>query len=950
MNRLFLLDAMALIYRAYFAMLHSKRITSNGTNTSAAFGFINYLYDILQKEKPTHIGVCIDSFAPTFRHQEYEQYKANREKIPEDIVSNLPYIRSIISAFNIPLIECAGYEADDIIGTIASHTSKTGQFKVYIVTPDKDLCQIVDDNVNIYKPAHGKNVMEIIDKQGVCEKFGIKTPKQVIEYLGLVGDAVDNIPGVTGIGPVAAKKLLTEFDTIDNIIANADSIKNDNIRKKIQANMDNALLSKRLATIETNVPCNHNINDFILKNPDVNAVKTICEQLEFRVFEKRFFTDLSLSQNYLNNTVHSDLPNLFNNSNNNPDNHNTSSNNLLFNNLFDEESLKKIEKSNFATIQNTPHEYILVNNDNAINGLIEILNNSKVLSFDTETTSLNANDCDLVGFSFSVEPHKAYFVTCPDKFKDTHNLIHKFQHILNDSTKLVIGQNIKFDMLVLKLYDMDINAPIFDTMIAHYLINPESRHNMDYLSEIYLKYTPVATEELIGKKGLTQGNMQNVQIETLKEYAAEDADITLQLYYKLKNEITKFKYDNLLNNIEMPLVKVLVSMEHEGVKIDTDFLKKYEFQLNDEIHNIENQIYEYAGQQFNISSPKQLGDILFDKMHLADKPKKTKSGQYSTGEDILQKLQFIHPIVQCILDYRSLSKLLSGYVEPLPELINKRTGRVHTNFNQAVVATGRLSSNNPNLQNIPVRTERGKEIRKAFIPSDDNHVILSADYSQIELRLIAHISKESNMQQAFIDKKDIHSATAATIFDVNETEVDAEMRRIAKTVNFGIIYGISAFGLAERLHVSRSRASFLINQYFIKYPAIKRYMNETVIFAKNHGYVETIMGRRRYIKDINSANSNIRGYAERNAINAPIQGSSADLIKIAMININNKIEKEGMKSKMIIQVHDELVFDTLKEEKSQLTEIVDFEMKNAIKLDIPLEVSIGTGSNWLEAH
>ena len=950
-NRFFILDAMALIYRAYFAMIRSQRITSNGVNTSAAFGFINFLYDILQKEKPTHIAVCIDSMTPTFRHEEYEEYKANREKMPEEIASNLPYIREIISAFNIQLIERPGFEADDLIGTLATKASQLDDFEIFIVTPDKDLSQVVNDKVKLFKPAHGKTPQEILDVAAVCEKYNVSDPKQVIDYLGLVGDSSDNIPGVSGVGPVAAKKLIGEFGTIENIIANVDKIKNNSLKNKIMANVDNAILSKHLATIITDVDCEKDISSFAVQQPDAEAVINICEKLEFRLFEKRFITDLSLSGNF---PLHKQDPTAqvsdtqANSSNTQPAS--LYENDYMLGGLFAPEEMKSLELPKHNNINNTAHDYRLVTSDEDIDKLIKLLGETKTFSFDTETTSLNANDCDLVGMSFSIEPHKAFFVLCPDNYDDTLRILKKFQPLFTSKDNLIIGQNIKFDMLVLALYGITIESKIFDTMIAHYLINPETQHNMNFLSELYLDYSPVEIETLIGKKGINQGNMRNVETEPLKEYAAEDADVTLQLYYKLEKEIHDSGYDKLFENVEMPLVKVLAAMEHEGVKIDTDFLSKYRIAISDDIRNLEKQIYEYAGQQFNIGSPKQLGEILFDKLHLADKPKKTKKGQYSTNEEVLQKLQYSHPIIQCIIDYRSLTKLLSGYVEPLPQLINHRTGMVHTTFNQAIVATGRLSSNNPNLQNIPVRTERGKEIRKAFIPRDNEHIIISADYSQIELRLIAHIADDKNMQQAFIEGQDVHKATAAQIFDVDIADVDSEMRRMAKTINFGIIYGMSTFGLAERLHVPRTKASYIISQYFEKYPAIKQYMTDIVAFAKENGYVETIMGRRRYIADINSANANVRGYAERNAINAPIQGASADMIKVAMVRINNRMKEMGLQSKMIIQVHDELVFDALKTEKDTLIDIVVHEMENAVKLAIPIEVSVGIGDNWLEAH
>ena len=951
-KQLYLLDAMALIYRGYFAMAHSQRVTSKGFNTSAIFGFTNALYEIMHNHEMTHVAICFDSNAPTFRHEEYSDYKAGREPIPDDIVSNLPYIRMMLNALNIKIVEKPGFEADDLIGTLATKAGQTGEFKVVVVTPDKDLCQIVDENISILKPAHGKTPAEILDVKAVNEKFGVKNPKQVIDYLGLVGDTSDNIPGVKGIGPVAAKKLLSEFDTIENIISNIQKIKNDNVRKKLEENIENATFSKFLATIDTNVECVENLDELIVRQPDVDAVKAICNELELRMFEKRFITDMSLK----NLRPTSDTSGKSSSQTEKkfiPDNDikkNKRAPESLDLGLFSNDMMKSMEKNSLNTIHNTEHEYIYVETDDDMADLLKTLRQADVIGFDTETTDLNANDGSLVGMSFSVKPHKAYFVHFNGSDHDTKNTLTRFVEIFSDKKKKIVGQNLKFDILVLSWYGMEIQAAMFDTMIAHYLINPEGRHNMDDLSEQYLHYTPVHIEELIGAKGMQQGNMRNVDKHLLTEYACEDADVTLQLYHKLDEEIEKSGYRDLFEKVEMPLVPVLAKMEHDGVKIDNVFLEDYSKKLQEEIGAYETRIYEYAGRKFNIASPRQLGEILFDVLKLSDKPKKTKSGQYATGEEILQKMEFVHPIIASILDYRSTTKLLTTYVEPFPLLISRRDGRLHTTFNQAVVATGRLSSNNPNLQNIPIRTARGREIRKAFVPSDNNHVIVSADYSQIELRIIAHIANDPTMIKAFNDGMDIHTSTAAEIFGVDFRDVTADMRRMAKTVNFGIIYGMSSFGLAERLQISRPKASELIKQYFGKYGAIKQYMTDTVNFAKEHGFVETLLGRRRYIPDIYSANATVRGYAERNAINAPIQGSSADMIKIAMINIFKQLKINNLQSKMVIQVHDELVFDAVKSELPVLEQIIDNEMRNAVKLNVPVDVAIGTGANWLEAH
>ena len=943
-EKIYLFDAMALIYRAYYAFQRNPRITSTNMNTSAAFGFTMYLHELIRKEKPTHLAVCFDSQKPTFRHEIFEEYKANRSKMPEDIATNIPFIKEIVEAFNIPLVECEGFEADDIIGTIATVAGNQG-YEVFMVTPDKDFGQLVNENVKIYKPARGESPAEIMGVAEVCEKFGLKNAEQMKDYLGLVGDASDNIPGVAGVGPVAAKKLLDEFGNIENILENVEQIKNQALKQKIIDNKEAALSSKFLATIVTDAPCCSDLNSFKLNTPNVTALKDVFEKLEFRSLAKKIFTDLSLSvqyddvstQNVSSQKVKTPVAK-------------TSDNDFggLF--TFDDNGNTELFVDIYANIKTVEHEYILIQTEKEIDDLVDVLKMQKEFAFDVETTGLDANNCELVGFSIAFEKHKAYYVTCPSDFDETCKIISKFKAFFDDPNVLIIGQNLKYDFLVLKWYKIEVKAAIFDTMIAHYLLNPDYKHNMDYLAQAYLKYNPVSIESLIGKKGSAQGNMRNVDIEQLKEYAAEDADVTYQLYLILKEELAKTNNTKLFEDVEMPMVKVLTAMEFEGVHIDTGVLKTFSEELVEEIHKLEENIYDYAGEIFNISSPKQLGEILFDKLKIANKPKKTKTGQYSTGEDILSKLQFVHPIVDEILSYRSLTKLKSTYIEPIPQLVNPKTQRVHTTYNQAVVATGRLSSNNPNLQNIPIRTERGREIRKAFVARNSDYLLLSADYSQIELRLIAHISNDINMIEAFNEGKDIHAATAAIVFGKQEAEVTSDMRRMAKAVNFGIIYGISPFGLSEQLHITRGAAAELIEQYFISYPGIKKYMENIVIYAQEHTYVETILGRKRYIKDINSSNNTIRGYAERFTINAPIQGSSADMIKLAMININKDIEASNLKSRMIMQVHDELVFDMHKSEEEILRAIVENRMRTAIELKVPVDVSIGVGNNWLEAH
>ncbi len=924
-KKLFLLDAMALIYRAYFAFSKNPRINSKGLNTSAILGFANTLYDVLKNEKPTHIGVAFDTMAPTVRHEDFIAYKANREKMPEDLSASIPYIYELIKGFNIPILEVDGYEADDVIGTLSKKAEGAGFF-TYMMTPDKDFGQLVSENIFMYKPARMGNKAEVWGVKEVCERYGIQRPEQLIDILGLWGDASDNIPGVPGIGEKRAKELIAEFGSVENVIQNTDKLKGKQ-KENVENFADQAMISKALATIILDVPIDFNEDGLKLSAPDPEALKTLFDELEFRNFAKRFFTDHSLNQDNGQQLVQGEL--------------------FMENNLDDEEAVKPTE---LKTIQNTPHNYQLIRDEKEALKLAESLAKQKSICFDTETTGLDPNNSELVGISFSIKSNEAWYVALPENYNDAIKIVNVFKSVLENPNIEKIGQNIKFDMAILKWYDIQVQGPIFDTMIAHYLLHPDMRHNMDYLSETYLNYKPVPIENLIGKKGKNQLSMRDVDIKLIKEYAAEDADITLQLKLIFAPQLKSTETHDLFEKIEMPLVPVLASMEAEGVKLDIKALNDYSTELETYIVDIEKTIFELAGTEFNIASPKQLGEILFNKLKIDDKPKKTKTGQYSTGEDILLRLSNKHPIIDHILEYRSLTKLKSTYVDALPLLINPRDQRIHTSYNQAVAATGRLSSNNPNLQNIPIRTEKGREIRKAFIPRNDDYVLLAADYSQVELRIIAHLSGDKNMIEAFNQDQDIHTATAARVYGVELKEVDKEMRRNAKMVNFGLIYGISAFGLSQRLDIPRKEAAEIIENYFKEYAGIKKYMDDQIHFAREKGYVETIMGRRRYLSDINSGNATVRGFAERNAINAPIQGSSADMIKIAMIHIFEEFKTLNLKSKMILQVHDELVFDTHKDEIKIVQGVVKTKMKNAIKLSVPVVVDMNTGNNWLQAH
>lgn len=936
-KKLFLLDGMALIYRAHFALSKNPRFTSGGINTSAVMGFANTLLEVLKKEKPSHIAVVFDTDAPTERHTDFEAYKAHREAMPEDLSKALPYVFRLIEGFNIPVITLDGYEADDIIGTLAKEAERQ-DFKVFCMTPDKDFAQLVSDNIFIYKPARMGNEMEILGVKEVLAKWEIERVDQVIDILGLWGDAVDNIPGIPGIGEKTAKALIKQYGSMENIIANAHELKGKQ-RENIENFAAQGLVSKKLATIILNVPIEFNETALQLEEPSRELLEPLFAELEFRTIGRRVFgEEFNVNEAKANPNGQKDL---FGN-----DvavtvalEVKTTSQPSLFDTPIDAKN-----------ISNTPHNYILVDTPEARKNLIDTLLQQESISFDTETTGTDANLADLVGLSFAINVGEGYYIPVPADRAAAQAILDEFRPVLENEKIAKIGQNIKYDMLVLKWYDVAIKGELFDTMLAHYLIDPDTRHNMDVLSENYLGYTPISITSLIGAKGKAQGNMRDVPVESVVDYAAEDADVTLQLANIFKPMLVERNAAKLAAEIENPLIYVLADMEKEGVRIDIDTLNAYSIELQQEIIKAEQSVYDKAGLKFNLASPKQLGEVLFDHLKLDPKAKKTKTGQYQTGEDVLTLLANKSDIVQDILDFRQMQKLKSTYVDALPLLVNPKTGRVHTSYNQAVAATGRLSSNNPNLQNIPIRTERGREVRKAFIARDANHMLLSADYSQIELRIIAEISKEENMLDAFSKGIDIHTATAAKVYGIGIEEVDSMQRRNAKAVNFGIIYGQSAFGLSQNLNIPRKEAAEIIEQYFIQYPGIKRYMSDTMNFARENGFVETIMGRRRYLRDINSANATVRSYAERNAINAPIQGSAADLIKIAMINIHHDIKAQQLQSKMTMQVHDELVFDVVKTEVEQMKAIIANRMKTAIKTQVPIEIEIGEGDNWLAAH
>ncbi len=938
-KRLFLLDAYALIFRGYYAFIKNPRINSKGLDTSAIMGFMNSLMDVIKREKPDHLAVAFDKGGSDLRNDIYPEYKAHRDATPEAIKIAVPYIQELLRAMHIPIIEVKGYEADDLIGTIAKQAEKEN-FQVFMVTPDKDFAQLVSENIFMYKPARMGNGIEIWGIPEVLAKFEIDRPEQVIDFLGMMGDAADNIPGLPGVGEVTAKKLLKEFGSMENLLANTDKLKGK-MKDNIEANKEKGLLSKTLATILLDCPVQFNETDYELSTPDVDKTDALFNELEFRRMAEQF--DAIFRKGEAAPAV--DEAKLYKKPQ--PKSEDQFD---LFGSAIDEGS-EETRHQYYSSLENTEHSYQIIQGDLGIKLLLQNLQNQKSVCFDTETTGLDALHAELVGISFSYEKGKGFYVPFPENQTEAQALIEKFIPFFENENIEKIGQNLKYDLKVLSNYSITVKGKLFDTMIAHYLINPDMRHNMDILSETYLKYAPQSIEALIGKKGKNQKSMRDVPLEEIKEYAVEDADVTLQLSEIFNSELDKTHTKKLFEEIEIPLVGVLASMEKEGINLDVPFLQSLSKELGDDIAQLESRIYEIAGEKFNLASPKQLGDILFDKLKIGGaKQKKTKTGQYATGEEILSYLAKDNEIVSAILDWRSLIKLQNTYVEALPLQVDSKTHRVHTDYMQTVAATGRLSSNNPNLQNIPIRTERGKQIRKAFIPRDENYTLLSADYSQIELRIIAALCGEENMIKAFQQGEDIHKSTAAKVFNVPLEEVTKEQRSHAKTVNFGIIYGVSAFGLSNQTSLSRAESAALIEAYYITYPKLKSYIQDQIESARENGFVQTILGRRRYLKDINSANAIVRGAAERNAVNAPIQGSAADIIKIAMINIHNRMIAENWKSKMLLQVHDELVFDVHNSELEKIQPMIKHEMEQAVVLSVPLEVEIGIGKDWLEAH
>jgi DNA polymerase-1 len=953
-KKLFLLDAYALVFRAYYALIRNPRITSKGRNTNAQFGFTNTLIDLIKNQNPTHMAVCFDTSATTERHTDFADYKANRQETPEDISAAVPDIKKIIEGFNIPVVAIDGYEADDVIGALAKKAEKEG-YEVFMVTPDKDYGQLVSENIKIYKPPYQGGTIEIMGPKEVCAKWDIEKVEQVIDILGMMGDAVDNIPGIPGVGEKTAAKLLKEYSSLENVLANVANIKGK-LGEKIAAGKEMAIMSKKLATIITDIPAAvfHEEN-FRIKEMNKDALKEIFDLLEFKTLGKRILGEEGLPNPSQGGASEDSGKTKGSNENLQMD---------LFGNIIEPEPKAQSAIASTAggseetgmtadkNINNTSHNYILCNTEELITQLTSKLTTATEICFDTETTGIDANDAELVGLSFSILSGEAYYVPCPANMKECIAVLDKFQPIFNDPLKTWVGQNLKYDMLMLKWYGFELAGNTFDTMLAHYVIEPDGKRNMDALSAKYLGYEPVHIEELIGKKGKGQGTMRDVAFEKIKDYAAEDADITLQLKNIFLPQLKEKEVEKVFHEVENPLVKVLTAMEFEGIRIDEGFLNDYSKELEREAKIAEESVYKQAGVRFNLASPKQLGEVLFEKLQLDPKAKKTKTGQYATGEDVLLKLAAQNKIVDDILIFREYTKLKSTYVDALPLMINKKTGRVHTSYAQAVAVTGRLSSNNPNLQNIPVRTDRGREIRKAFIPRDKDHVLVSADYSQIELRIVAAISGDVNMCEAFRTGKDIHTATAAKVFNVEETAVTKEMRYKAKSVNFGIIYGQGAFGLAENLGIPRAEAKEIIDNYKKQFPNIQKYMDDTINFAKENGYVETLMGRKRWLKDINSANFTVRGFAERNAINSPIQGSAADMIKLAMIKIHEEFNKQKFKSRMLLQVHDELVFDAHKEEIELIRPVILNCMQTALALPngVPTDAEVGMGDNWLEAH
>lgn len=938
-KRLFLLDAYALIFRGYYAFIKNPRINSKGMNTSAIMGFMNSLLDVIKREKPDHLAVCFDKGGSQERTEMFTEYKANRDETPEAIVVAVPYIQKILEAMHIPVVVKEGFEADDIIGTLAKQAEKE-DYTTFMVTPDKDFAQLVSENIFMYRPARMGNGIEIWGVPEVQEKFEIERPEQVIDYLGMMGDSVDNIPGLPGVGDKTAKKFLKQFGSMENLLDNLDQVQGK-LKEKIEANKDLGVLSKKLATIITDVPVQFNAKDYELSDPDMEAATTIFEELEFRRIQENFKKIFTLGS--------AAAPITSKSSNEPKASPATSAQFDLFNPPPGQGTAPSNESSRDSK-QSINHQYQWVNSPAGRSLLLEKLLQQPSVCFDTETTGLDALQAELVGIAFSWEQQKGYYLALPADRETTQAIIDAFRPFFENEQIEKIGHNLKYDLKVLLKYNLKVAGSLYDTMIAHYLINPDMRHNMDVLAETYLNYSPQSITELIGKKGKNQGSMRDVPLDQQTQYAVEDADITLQLKHHFEKELEEAQTTELFKTVELPLVQVLTDMEAEGINLNVNFLYQLSKTLTADIAVLEKDIFEEVGENFNLASPKQLGVILFEKLKLVDKPKKTKTGQYSTAEDILSYLAKDHPIVAKILEWRSLQKLENTYVSALPNDLNPQTKRIHTVYNQAVAATGRLSSNNPNLQNIPIRTPRGQEVRKAFIPRDDNHILMAADYSQIELRIIAALSKDPTMVKAFQNNEDIHAATAARVFNVPLEEVTREQRSNAKTVNFGILYGVSAFGLSQQTNLNRSESKELIDTYYASYPQLKQYISDQVNFARENGYVATVLGRRRYLKDINSQNAVVRGAAERNAVNAPIQGSAADIIKLAMIQIHEKIKSENWHSKMLLQVHDELVFDVLKSEKDDFEKMVKTEMEKAFDIGLPLLVDIGFGTNWLEAH
>ena len=951
MNKLFLLDAYALIYRAYYALIKNPRINSKGFNTSAVLGFVNTLEDVLKKENPSHIGVAFDPSGPTFRHEAYEQYKAQREETPEVIRLSVPIIKDIIRAYRIPILEVPGYEADDVIGTLATEAGKQG-IMTYMMTPDKDYGQLVSENVFMYRPKYGDKEFEVMGIEQVKAKFDIQSPLQVIDMLGLMGDSSDNIPGCPGVGEKTAQKLIAQFGSIENLLAHTDELKGA-LKTKVETNKELITFSKFLATIKTDVPIKLQLEELERKTPDETALRKIFDEMEFRSLSERIF-QRSPSQNISEpkpTTKKKVQPDLFGEQLSLFDAPQTNSTNFQ-GNLFDEFACNGQDQSEFsilASLKTIPHDYQLIDNEEKRRNFIQIIKTKDFFSLDTETTGTDPISAELVGMSFSFEENQAFYLPMPPSRAESLKIVNELKEVLENEKTCKIGQNIKYDMLVLSNYGVEVRGPLFDTMVAHYVLQPELRHNMDYLAEIYLHYKTIPIEELIGAKGKKQGNMRDLPPEKVYEYACEDADITLKLKHVLEKELKEQGVEKLFYDIEMPLVPVLAYMEKNGVCINLETLKESSQHFTARMKQIEEEVHQLAGTPFNIASPKQVGEILFDRLKIVEKAKKTKTGQYVTSEEVLESLRNKHEIVGKILEHRGLKKLLSTYIDALPQLINPQTGKIHTSFNQTVTATGRLSSSNPNLQNIPIRNEDGKEIRKAFIP-EEGCLFFSADYSQIELRIMAHLSGDQNMIEAFREGNDIHAATAAKVFKTPIENVSREQRSKAKTANFGIIYGISVFGLAERMNVPRSEAKELIEGYFQTYPRIKSYMDESIERAREKGYIETIFGRKRFLPDIHSHNAVVRGYAERNAINAPIQGSAADIIKVAMAKIYQRFKTEEIRSKMILQVHDELNFSVHPDEKEKVQQIVIEEMEKAYTMQVPLLADCGWGNNWLEAH